>query len=515
MSWKHALLRTGDLMAKPPASGGPTFFFGGRRWPIQAANKHIVFVAATGGGKTVSFRLLMQDILPQIGRHEDEGGWRAVVYDAKEDLLGQLRGIGLDVPIIVGNMFDQRSSAWAIAQDTTSPSAAQEVATILIPQEPHSAQPFFSDAARDLLYGTLIAFHQIAPGAWTLRHAALVMRSEELLRQHLGRCRETRHLARLYLKEDGKMLLSIMATIASKMRPYEIVAALWDQAEQEGRTFSLREFVEQERILVLGCHEEDRSAVDAMNRVLFARLAELLIGQRESKTRRTFVFLDEVREAGQLDKLGSVALRGRSKGVACVLGLQSKAGLNFIWGEEVADEIIGQCGFKGIFKLDGADAEWAARQFGAEEVVERRPSTSTSFSSQDTTISQGTVEDIRERDVVLANEIMYLPLASARHGLVGYYKTPYGAFRSCYDFVPLLVPADTSQPDFCPRPEEHQYLEDWRTGELERFGLVLPPEWENDGAAHRRGGHVPGSGHPRDRRRRQESKEQESAEGED
>ncbi len=83
---------------------------------------------------------------------------------------------------------------------------------------------------------------------------------------------------------------SVLATVDTKLEPFSIIAALWDRAKY---TFSIRQFVESESLLILDNHEEAHEAVSAINRVLFARLTEALLGQGDSDTRRTFVFCSE------------------------------------------------------------------------------------------------------------------------------------------------------------------------------------------------------------------------------
>src|SRR5262249_44163974 len=153
--------------------------------------------------------------------------------------------------------------------------------------------------------------------------------------------------------------------------------------------------------------------------------------------RRTFVFLDEVQAAGRIgDKLLSLALRGRSRGVCLIAGAQGRDGLEQIYGEDAANELLGQFAFKAILKLESpTTATWASSLFGTTEVRERNAQSSRSFGEEEAHFSQGINETIRERDVVLANQLMNMPPTSAEEGLHGVYKTPYGSFRDRIDFI--------------------------------------------------------------------------------
>lgn len=456
-----------------------SFFFGGQEFPIKTLNKHLFYLGATGSGKTVSILILLRRFLLEVGKHAHEGGYRALLYDPKTELRAQLWAIedGIQCPVKYTNPFDHRSTAWRIADDITSPAAALEMAHILCPVNEAAAQPFFDRAVLSLLYGVLLALHLRAPGKWDLRTVCLVMRSEHHLRELLSQTNRTQHLPRLYLQE-GKLTQSVMATVDTKLLAYNVIAALWSKSDA---SFSLREFRASESVLVLGNHEEARMSIDAINRVLIKRLTELLLEQSDSDTRRTLICLDELREAGLLDGLVSLALRGRSRGVSLVAGAQDFDGLAHMYGEEVAHELLGQFGYKAILKLESPNtAKYASSLFGATEVKEILRSDSKTLGGEVPHVNQGKSETLHTRDVLLPNELLNLPPASAKSGLTGAYKTPYGSFRATFNFMAHLPCCADKKPapenyNFRERSEKDQYLEDWTGDELLRFGLTPIP----------------------------------------
>ena len=96
----------------------------------------------------------MQSAWPYIG---SGAGQRALVYDAKQDMPSLLAGMHVSAPLHLLNPLDARANAWDMAEDVTSPAAALQAATLLIPKAAHDANPFFSNAARHLLQGVLLA----------------------------------------------------------------------------------------------------------------------------------------------------------------------------------------------------------------------------------------------------------------------------------------------------------------------------------------------------------------------
>ena len=249
--------------------------------PQRVAYGHLAVVGATGSGKTLLQRLLMQSALPRIGAGM---GQRALVYDAKQDILSLLAGMHVSAPLHLLNPLDTRSAAWDMAEDVTSPASALQAATLLIAKASHDANPFFSNAARHLLHGVLLALILKAPRRWTLRQVILILRSETLLRQVLAGSEATRYL--LQYCEHTVTFQNILSTILTRLAPYEIIAATWDRAE---RRLSLRGWLQTESILVLGNDEENRAALDTINQLIFKRLSELILAQPEVEpdSRRT------------------------------------------------------------------------------------------------------------------------------------------------------------------------------------------------------------------------------------
>jgi len=459
-------------------------FWGMMRLPSSVASSHFAIVGSTGSGKTISIRLLMQSVLPMIGTGKDH---RALIYDAKQDMYSILKGINPPCEVMILNPFDKRGVAWDMAKDITSPATAQQIASILIPENKNASQPFFADAARHLLSGVLISFIKNAPENWRLRDVLIALKSQERLKKVLLATPETSDLVEQYFS-DATTARNVMSTVATKMQRYEFIAAAWSKAK---KSISLRDWLKSESILILGNDEATRTALDAINQVIFKRLSELILAQTESETgitgRRTWIFLDELRQAGKLEGLSSLLTKGRSKGASVILGYQDIEGLREVYGHQLANEIAGQCANKAILRCDSSDtAKWASALFGEREVLERRESVSQSSGSshQEYSMSAGsssksesaqTSEQILKRDVVLPSQIMDIAPCTPQTGLSGYYLTSIvGAYfvTAGGEFIANeLINKDSTVLDVDPRPESDQYLKAWENSDLERLCL--------------------------------------------
>jgi len=448
-------LRTSEeaarVLSEEPRTAG--LQVGRHLFPARVASGHFAFVGATGSGKTMMQRLLMQSALRQIGGGR---GVRALVYDAKQDVLSILGGMKLRCPVRIMNPLDARSVAWDMAHDITSPAAALQVTTALIPRFDRDTNPFFTNATRHLLVGVLLYCIQRATGRWSFRQVLLVLRDAKLLRRVLENSSETQHLLQ-YCAHEGTFQ-NILSTVLTVTSSFEIIAAAWDRAKEQ---LSLRQWMRGEEVIVLGNDEQNRSAIETINRLLFQRLSELMLAEDEVQPgdpRRTWIFLDEVREMGRLEGLPRLLTKGRSKGVALAIGFQDVAGLQSVYGREIAEEILGQCSTKVILRLNSAGtARWASQLFGSREVLERSRSENRSRSMKNlgfdwsASSGEGISNGITKRELVLESEFLdQIP----------------GPWMAAH-----LLPRSRTIFDHVPRPESEQYLRPWSDEDSEIFGL--------------------------------------------
>lgn len=440
--------------------------WGGRSLPDDAATSHFLVLGTTGSGKTLTIKQLMERELPRIGG----GDSRALIYDAKQDVLSYLSRLNLRAEVLTLNPFDRRGVRWDLARDITSPASALQFASILIPEESGNNR-FFSDAGRDLLAGVIKSFIQCAPGTWSLRDLVLAMRRRESMQELLAMSVHGEGLIEAYFQEE-RTLHNILSTVRSRLAPFEPIAALWDQSST---SVSLEEWSKGEFILILASNESVRIALDAVNRALFKRMSELIVSQPESRTRRTWFFLDEVREAGKLPGLTSLLTKGRSKGACVVLGLQDIDGLREAYGSNLANEICGMCSNKAVLRLESPEtAAWASKMVGEYESIEhlRSVSSDATFSRRNRTKSETRVRAA----AVLPSEFLSLPPTTRETGLSGYYLSPnIGAFRSVISIEPLVVhetrAGQSSVRDFDARPDSDQYLTRWSASDMNRLQL--------------------------------------------
>lgn len=452
-----------------PTNGRPPIFWGGLSLPDSVSEGHFLVVGATGSGKTLTLRLLMQSVLPRIRPGSQT---RALVYDAKQDMLSLLHGMGVDAPIVILNPFDARSVAWDMAQDVDSPAAALQVANIFIEEE-RGQNAFFSKAARGLLGNVLKAFTLAAPRRWTLADVVYVLKDKDRIRSLLTSVPQTTDAYKDYFGRNTKTVADIELTIKANIEMLEPIAALWAHSRTR---ISLRDWFKSEYVLVLGRDEELKAPLDALNRVIFSRLAQRALKQPPTPYPQTWFFIDELREAGKLEGLNGIVVEGRSRGIRVALGFQDIDGLREVYENFAANEIAGLCANKSLLRLDSeSTAKWASGLLGEAEVREYTKTKTKSTAKNPTgsgdrhSESSTKAEHIVKREAALASELMRLPPVPTTPPVFfsGYHIMPaLGVYVGDVEFEAILRPP-ASVPNFVERDVMEQYLPE---------GLGVAPE---------------------------------------
>lgn len=479
--------------------------------PIKWATEHFLVVGSTGSGKTVVIRTLMDSIFG------DGAPPRAIVFDPKRENYPIMLSLGLkskDVHIL--NPFDSRSIPWDFASDIVDFASAEEFAAILIPRVENESQPFFRDAARQML-GLVVkifivkrreALNQKPPqrtGSWTLRDLICALRLP------------TPALAALFAKfsfathasfyfENTNTFANVRTALDTVLSKFAIVAALWDasqrnaterEADGTGRTLSLaRDWMERPSVLILGREPAFQSALEPINHCIMRRACQLVLERPErphgaAPDALSWFFLDELKAAGKLALLPDLMAQGRSKGACIVLGIQNLAGIKTVYGETEALDLLSQCANKAILRLqDSETAKWAVDLVGENYVLKQSAqydhSTNSSYDSQGSShgsSQSNSVSQELEREAVAMASTFWVKLrpAGPQVGLEGFFFVPTDP-EACQSIThigpeqlfapdgPLKAPP-SGVPATSPRPPEEQELTAWTMDDLMRLGL--------------------------------------------
>jgi len=360
------------------SEGDPGIWWGGIRHPAsELSQAHFLGVGQTRAGKSLTIRRLLEGLIPLIGAKPEEKPapyrgtrYRAACYDPKNDLLPILHALAI-CPVVLIHPWDLRGHAWRLRDDIgTDLSIALEVANCLFPKAEGEKNPFFSEARRTLAAGCMVSLG-LSGGEWTLLDLCIALRTKECMKTVLERHPETKHLVKYFQPEET--FQCIFTTMANQMAIFEPIAHLWAEAEKEGKSVSIKEWLEGDFILVLGNDDSRPVGITALVQALFGRIASLLLRPDKPAGERNFILLDELREAGNLPGFRKLLNKGLGEGTTVIAAFTDKDGLETpdAYGEKEAREMLGQFSNKAILRLESdTTAEWAARIFGEFEQYE-------------------------------------------------------------------------------------------------------------------------------------------------
>jgi hypothetical protein len=278
---------------------------------------------------------------------------------------------------------------------------------------------------------------------------------------------------------------SIVSTLAAKLGRFEQVAALW-HSQEEPRHFRLRGtkdepgFLDRPGVLILGNDPVVRDSFWPFNAILLQALVHEVLRQPETHLPRFWFVLDEFRAMEKVDCIHDLLNRGRSKGAAVLLGIQSVEGLVDVYGENAAHDILSQCATKMFLRAGGPKtAEWAENFFVKIRHTETVRSETETWGANHSRTVQYAVQD---RSKFLASYFLdlALPVRGATYAVVsdvpclGETRITGRSFDTVLGWQFPAADLD----DEAPRDAvEDQTLWPWNTGEEERFcGTAKTPD---------------------------------------
>ncbi len=450
--------------------------FGSLTLPEWIALNHVLLVATTGGGKTTLLRVLMQSCFFGIGTGCDR---RALVIDAKRDMVSALAAMAPRADIVLMHPFDERGCCWKVWEDINSPARANDFSFTLVPELPVS-QPFFRNAVRTLIYSVIMSFW-LSGVEWTLADLLRVLDNRQLLIATLQKYDETREVIPEFFGNDATAA-NIMSEKRTLLMPYEPVVSAWEHAR---RQVSIEEWFRSEMILVLGMSHTARMPLQVLNRCVIKRAGARTLDAPDSQTRRNYFVIDELLAQGKIDVLLDLTTNGRSKGSCVFAGAQSVDGLKDpeLYGN-FREDILAQFGTKFIGRLESPEsADWASRLVGDHQVTQVTHSQTTSSShgeaSLNNSTSSTTASVLVDRRAILPSQFMSFPPCNYANGLTGLFFVP--SIGVVPDVIPgpvlfdeLLLPSDQTVADFIPRPDECQRLRPWTPQRAAEFGIQEP-----------------------------------------
>ena len=305
-------------------------------------SRHFLIWGSVGAGKT---QIMLRLILGAIER-----GDGVIVLDVKGDMTASLPGD----PILIAPQ-DMRSHVWNVASDCRTKQDARELAARIIPA---SADPMWSDAAREIFVACTVHLQQTKGSNWTWRdlQETATLGAGKLLeiakRCHPNAIRSLEHA-------ESKTTQGILSTFQSHMNVVATLADAWD--ENKNARFSVSDWLQNPapfRPVILQQDGRYPKLSAAWMGGLISLLASAVGSPslEESRTRRIWLFLDEFPQLPRLDQFSTLIDLGRSKGIVTVIGAQDIAQLRETYGRNRGDSWMSMIGTQIVARLNFSHA---------------------------------------------------------------------------------------------------------------------------------------------------------------
>jgi hypothetical protein len=181
--------------------------------------------------------------------------------------------------------------------------------------------------------------------------------------------------------------------------------------------------------MILGADPESESTLQPLNQLIFTRASQMLLSRKGNKQDwgTTYMFLDELKSLGKVNKLDQIAEMGRSFGISLVIAFQSYSQIEHVYGEKVANSLIAQFDKSAYLRTkDKPTAQWSSEQIGDMKIVWKSLNKSQTqgqvlLSGSQT---QGFGEQRDSNPVARAEDFMNMPKPDkdSKQGIQGWYR---------------------------------------------------------------------------------------------
>ncbi len=398
----------------------PGWFRGSKeylRLTEEILSMHILVSGSTGVGKTNVFDFIIDQLQRRLTNDDV-----MIIFDSKGDFLRKFYKPG-DCVISNSKAHAAYASKWNIYKEIVvdgygrkdiSNNTHEITRSFFRDAIERSGQPFFPNAARDLLASLIIAHIRMGEGDDSFKKEFF---NNKALKEYLDRMTPQKivkllsHSAFSDLSSvlsyigDGRsdQALGVMAELQNTMRQL-----LVGTFEEDGR-FSVREFVRAKGAKTLFV-EYDLSIGEILTpvyRLLFDLALKEAMG-REKSEGNVYLISDEFKLLPNLQHIEDGVNFGRSLGVKVVAGIQSIEQLYEIYGESKGKNIA--AGFSSVFAFranDYSTREFVSSRYGKNIVLEQYRRSDNSLVEEK---REGlTVEDWYQTDLDKGDAIIGLP----------------------------------------------------------------------------------------------------------
>jgi GTPase SAR1 family protein len=398
--------------------------------PMLRELQNIFVFGMQGSGKSN----FIKKLLLQIFNRQD----KALIYDLK----GEYTELFFNENACLISPYDRRSAKWDLYKDIIDSGAAEVFAESVLP-EGVSDDSFWIDSARTVLKGVLVGLnkqHQV----WGWSELNTILFSPD---EHLHEWLKKNYVQAAQLIQPGdKTTASIRSTLASQLGWVGDLAELWKDAEESFSLQSWADGASNPMVLIQGSMNAPIMSAALITSITSVATSIVLM-KPDSKTERIWLVLDELGNLNKSQSLVKWLSLGRSKGCRTIAGTQLLSQIQAIYGDKIAETILGLFGNIIVLKLGptGNSADLASKALGERRVK----FTTTSINEKGEKTHSEQQETMR---VVQCEDIIHLPQPSITKGVHGFllvagYGAVYKVRWAINDKIPMIAPARINKAD--------------------------------------------------------------------
>lgn len=263
---------------------------------------------------------------------------QAIVYNTKVENIPHLATLGFDLQndIISLDPAAPNSYAWDIAADVDSRGSIKKFAELLIPKSASANQDrlyeFFSATARRVIEDIIVSLGNAGRSAgkqplWTLRDLVKVASNEDDIKDTLRWHDNSKEVIENIFGLLPQQTSSLMMVLRLPMPRYEAIAERWSMAQEQGRTLSLKKWLNSGDRSVLVLPLEEMLAEEAMlrplNWTILEDLTRIIFDQTKEQPPKRYFFLENMGRAAEFDGLDLLISHARSHRIEVFLDPQN------------------------------------------------------------------------------------------------------------------------------------------------------------------------------------------------
>lgn len=376
-----------------------------------------------GSGKSEVIRRLMN--------YARKRGDMVIVYDRSCEFVKSYYDPAIDKIL---NPMDSRCAAWDLWRECLTQPDFDNVSNTLIPMGTKE-DPFWQGSGRTIFAEAAYLMRNDKDRSYSKLVDTLLSVKIEKLRSYL----QNSPAANLVEEKIEKTAISIRAVLTNYVKAIRYLQGI----EHNGEPFTIRDWMRGVREdgrngwLFISSNADTHASLKPVISMWLSIAIRGMLAMGENRNRRVWIFADELPTLHKLPDLVEVLPEARKFGGCYVIGIQSYAQLEDIYGQKPAETLFDVLNTRAFFRSPSRNiAEFAAGEIGEKEILKA----SEQYSYGVDPVRDGTSvgKDMERVTLVSYSDIQTLPDLSCYVTLPGPYPAVKMALK--YQERPKVAP---------------------------------------------------------------------------